>query len=75
MKNTIYPELVNQMKLHKQGLQEVADLLNIKYKEQISRRLSGKVEWTIGEVETLCNYYNMGFWELFRRKENKNENI
>ena len=68
MKNTIYPEVVKQMKLHKQNLQDVADLLGITYKSQVSRRLSGEVEWTIGDIATLCEYYNVDFWELFRKE-------
>ena len=68
MNNTIYPEVVNQMKLHNQNLHDVAELLSIPNISQVSRRLSGKVQWTIGEVEILCRYYNLDFWELFRKE-------
>lgn len=67
MKNTKYPEVVKQMKLHKQSLQDVADLLGISDRSVI-RRLSGEVEWSIGDVDTLCRYYNIDFWKLFRKE-------
>lgn len=70
MKKTIYPELVNQMTLRNENLKYMVELLGLKEKSQITRRLSGEIEWTIGEVEILCKHYNMDFWELFRRKEN-----
>lgn len=70
MKNTQYPELVNQMTKRKETLKDLVDLLGLTQLSQVSRRLSGKIEWTIGEVEILCKHYNMGFWELFKRKEN-----
>lgn len=70
MKKTIYPELVNQMTLRKENLKSMVELLGLKEKSQITRRLSGEIEWTIGEVEILCKHYNMDLWELFKRKEN-----
>lgn len=70
MKKTIYPELVNQMTLRNENLKFMVELLGLKEKSQVTRRLSGEIEWTIGEVEILCKHYNMGLWELFKRKEN-----
>ena len=70
MKNTKFPEIVNQMNLHNEKLQDMVNLLGFKELSQISRRLSGEVQWTIGEVEILCKHYNIDFWELFKRKEN-----
>ena len=70
MNNTIYPELVKQMKLHKESQMDISLLLGLKFREQTSRRLSGQVDFTIGEIEILCNHYNMDFWKLFKRKEN-----
>lgn len=32
----------------------------------IGRKLSGKCEWTIGDIETLCNYFHMDYYELFK---------
>lgn len=69
MNNTIYPELVNQMKLHNETLMDISKLIGLNFREQTSRRLTGEVEFTIGEVEILCKHYNMDFWKLFKRKE------
>lgn len=69
MHNTIYPELVNQMKLHNETLMDISKLIGLNFREQTSRRLTGEVEFTIGEVEILCKHYNMDFWKLFKRKE------
>lgn len=70
MRNTIYPELVNQMSLKNEKLKDIVNLLGLKELSQITRRLSGEVDFTIGEVEILCKHYNIDFWTLFKRKEN-----
>ena len=31
-------------------------------------KLSGKTEWTIGEIETLCSYFNQNYYELFKKE-------
>jgi len=71
MRNTMFPEIVNQMQLRKENLNYLVNLLGMKQKSQVSRRLSGEVEWTIGDIEILCEHYNMDFWDLFKRKEDK----
>ena len=70
MKNAIFPEIVNQMKKRNQTLKDVKDLLGLADVSQVSKRLSGKLQWSIGDVEILCKYYNIDFWKLFKRKEN-----
>ena len=69
MKNTIYPEITKQMTKHNETLKDIADLIGQNNISQISRRLDGKIEWTIGEAEILCKHYNIDFWELFRKEE------
>ena len=68
MRNTIFPEIVNQMKIRNEKVKDLATLLGIA-NSQATRRLSGKVEWTIGDIEILCKHYNTNFYELFKRKE------
>ena len=70
MRNTIFPEIVNQMTMRNEKLGDLKKILGFKQLSQISRRLSGEIEFTIGEAEILCKHYNIDFWELFRRKEN-----
>lgn len=69
MNETKYPEIVNQMIKHNESLEDLTKLLGLNYKSQASRRLSGKVEWSIGDVEVLCKHYNIDFYKLFKRKE------
>lgn len=33
----------------------------------LRNKLAGRVEWSIGEIEKLCEHYNMDFYELFKR--------
>lgn len=70
MRNTKFPEIVNQMTMRNEKLGDLKKILGFKQLSQISRRLSGEIEFTIGEAEILCKHYNIDFWELFRRKEN-----
>lgn len=69
MKNTKYPEVVNQMEKHNEKLQDIAILLNQNYTSQVCRRLMGRIEWTINEAKILCKHYNMKFEKLFREEE------
>lgn len=69
MRDTIYPEIVKQMKDHKESLQCLTDLIGLKYKSQICRRLSGKVAWTIEDAIILCRHYNMKIENLFKKEE------
>lgn len=69
MKNTIYPELVNQMTKKNEKLKDIVNLLGLKELSQACRRLNGEIEFTIGEAEILCKHYNIDFWKLFKRKE------
>jgi hypothetical protein len=70
MNNSIFPEISKQMAKRNEHLQDLTDLLGLTNISQVSRRLSGEVGWTIGDIEILCKHYNMDFWKLFKRKEN-----
>lgn len=41
----------------------LADLLKIS-ESSISRRLTGEVDWSVGEIEVLCNHYTKDAYEL-----------
>ena len=71
MKNTKFPKIVELMKQNGEVLLDLVKLLGYTQKSQVSRRLSGEVEWTIGDIEILCKHYNTDFYDLFRRKEDK----
>jgi transcriptional regulator with XRE-family HTH domain len=68
MNSSMFPEISNQMNKRNEKLKDIANLLNLDI-SQISRKLSGKVEWTFKDVKILCNHYNMDFKKLFRGKE------
>lgn len=69
MNNPLYPEIVNQMNKHNERLKDLKDLLGLADISQVSRRISGYLQWSIGDIEILCKHYNMDFWKLFKRKE------
>lgn len=65
MKVIKYPELVGEMAKRGETQKTLATLLGIT-NGTVSRKLSGQNEWTIGEIETLCKYYNKDYYELFK---------
>lgn len=69
MKNTIFPEIVNQMAKRNETLKNIKDLLGLANISQVSKRLSGKLQWSLQEAEILCKHYNIKFEKLFKRKE------
>lgn len=60
-----YIELFIQMKKNGDTQKGIAKELGIS-QQAISRKLSGKNEWTISEIDKLCEYYNMNYYELFK---------
>lgn len=60
-----YIELFIQMKKNGDTQKSMAKELGIS-QQAISRKLSGKNEWTISEIEKLCEYYNKNYYELFK---------
>lgn len=68
MKKSIFPEITKQMANRNETLQDIADLLQ-KDVSQISRKLTGYIDWSIEEAKILCKHYNMKFEKLFRKEE------
>ena len=60
-----YPVLVAEMKKHKETQQALGNLLGIN-RMTVGFKLIGKYDWTISEIETLCNYYKKNYYELFK---------
>lgn len=42
----------------------LADLLEIS-ESSISRRLSGEIDWSIGEIDIICKHYDKDYYQLF----------
>lgn len=66
MKKVKYPELAGEMAKHGDTQKTIAKLLELSI-PSFSRRLSGEVDWSIGEIETLCKYYKKDYYELFKK--------
>lgn len=67
MKNTIYPEIKNQMLKHNENSHKIALLIN-KDSSQVCRKLAGEINWQYDEIKILCKHYNMKFEKLFREE-------
>lgn len=63
----MYQEIIHQMKKHKETQQDLADLLQLNV-SQISRKISGYIDWSTNEIRILCKHYNMKFEKLFRKE-------
>ena len=75
MKRAKYPIIREELNKRGQTLKDLENVLHID-RTNIGLRVRGKREWTIGEAEILCKYFNRDFWELFREdEENEKENI
>lgn len=59
-----YSGLVSEMAKYKHNQKTIANLLGLS-EATTSRRFAGESEWTIGEIEKLCEYYNKDYYELF----------
>ena len=66
MKKVKYPELAGEMAKHGDTQKTIAKLLDLSI-PSFSRRLSGEVDWSIGEIETLCKHYKKDYYELFKK--------
>lgn len=66
-KTVIYPNLRAEISRHGDTLEDLAAALNMSV-SAVSRRLSGSIEWGIGEIDILCKRYNVAFEYLFKRE-------
>ena len=61
----VYPKLLQEMQKHKESCGDLAKVLGLS-RTSTNYKVAGKVQWTIGEVETICNHYNKNYYELFK---------
>ena len=61
-----YPYLFNEIKRNNETQIQIARLIGIS-KETMIKRMSGRSDWTISEIETICKHYNKDYYELFRK--------
>lgn len=63
-----YPNLAGEMAKNGENQTILAELLGLS-KPTISRKLSGQTDWTIGEVEKLCEHYGKDYYQLFIKRK------
>lgn len=68
MKNVKYPELMGEMARHGDTQRSLAKILGITY-SAMWRRLTGQKEWTISEVDKICEHYSKDYYELFKKSK------
>lgn len=68
MKIVKYPELVGEMAKNGDTQKALAKLLGITH-SSVCRKLSGKNEWSISEIDKICEHYNKSYNELFKSFE------
>lgn len=62
-----YSKLVKEMKRNKESQRSLSKILGIS-ENSVRNKLSGRNEWTIGEIETLCDYFKKDYYELFGKE-------
>lgn len=65
MKKINFPGLVGEMARRGETNEMLANLLGVR-RETISKKMSGKTEWTIGEIDKICEHYGKDYYQLFK---------
>lgn len=65
MKKILYPGLVAEMAKHGDTQKTLGKLIGVN-DTNLGRRLNGKTEWSISEIEKICEYYQKDYYELFK---------
>lgn len=60
-----FPNLLAEMARNGEAQKDLADLLKTN-KSTMSRKLAGKTEWTVSDVETICEHYKKDYYTLFK---------
>ena len=68
MKKAKYPEIRKELAKKGETLKDLEKVLKLD-RSNIGLRIRGEREWTIGEVECLCEYFKKNYYELFKKGE------
>lgn len=60
-----FPNLVSEMAKRGEDQKTLANLLGVT-RATISRKLSGKIEWSVNEIDAICEYYGKDYYQLFK---------
>ena len=66
MKKVLYPSLVSEMAIRGDTQKTIASIIGVN-NSNVSKRFSGKKEWTITEIDKICDYYGKSYEELFKK--------
>lgn len=61
----IYTKIVQEMKARKETQSVVAEILGIT-RQNLKWKLDGRSDWTISDIEILCEHFNKNYYELFK---------
>ena len=65
LKDIKYPNLLLEIKRCGETQDDISKLLNLS-RTTVNFKLSGRSEWTISEVEKICEHYDKNYYELFK---------
>ena len=68
MKKVLFPGLLGEMAKHGETQRTIAKLLE-KTPQSISKKFNGRSQWSISEVDKICEHYNKDYYELFKKKD------
>lgn len=68
MKSVKYPELAGEMARCGENRKTLAKHLGLTY-GAFCRRMTGTKEWSISEIDKICEHYGKNYYELFKRSE------
>lgn len=63
-KRVAYPGLVAVMASRGDTHASLGSILHIST-SAVSRRMTGEVEWSLGEIRAICEHYKKSYYELF----------
>lgn len=66
MEKILYPGLVGEMAKHGETQKTIAQLIGIT-NSSVCRRFKGKKDWTISEIDKICEHYKKDYYELFKK--------
>ena len=64
-KKVLFPNLRAEMARRGETIGDIGKLVGLSY-STIKFRFSGKSDWTISEIETICDYFGKDYYELFK---------
>ena len=68
MKKVVYPDLIAEIARHGHSQKTIAKVIGT-CASNISAKILGKRDWTISEIEKICNFYGKDYNELFKKEK------